>query len=116
MSRVLITGIGGFVGPYVLAELAGHGFRVGGVDRVAAPELSGRARLFEADLREETAVRNVVETFAPEAIVHLAAISDVALSFRNPELVRHGRRAYDHQHRVHELLRAPQDTVGRHRR
>jgi len=88
VRRVLVTGIGGFVGPYLLDELTSSGYEVEGLDRVKAPELEGRAQVFEADLTDRAAVRRVIETFRPELVVHLAAISDVALSFREPERVR----------------------------
>lgn len=88
MRRVLVTGIGGFVGPYLLDELTENGYEVAGLDRVRPAELEGRAPVFEADLTDRAAVREAVEAFRPELVVHLAAISDVALSFREPDRVR----------------------------
>ena len=90
MKRVLVTGSQGFVGPYLLDELATHGYEVAGLDRDRVAEPEGRSLFFDADLRDPAALWMAVEAFQPDGVVHLAAISDVALSFKNPESVREG--------------------------
>jgi GDP-4-dehydro-6-deoxy-D-mannose reductase len=84
MKRVLVTGCGGFVGPYVVDTLVGGGYEVWGVDvrdRVENPSLR---RYVSCDLAEKTAVDSVLEEASPEAVVHLAAQSSAGKSFREP--------------------------------
>ncbi|MEM7393225.1 MAG: GDP-mannose 4,6-dehydratase [Verrucomicrobiota bacterium] len=67
--RVLITGADGFVGRYVLEELAS-----GGHERIE----------FSGDLRDAEATRKLVEEARPEACIHLAAIAFVPQTWEDP--------------------------------
>ncbi len=107
MSEVLVTGIGGFVGPYVLDELSGHDWRVSGTYLKQAPQLTGLAQLLQADLRDRRALVRALEALRPSAIVHLAAISDVALAFKAPDLVREVNVSG-----THNLLQAVREVCG----
>lgn len=66
----LVTGLTGFTGRHVCAALAAAGYRVVGLKEptTGAP----------VDLLDREALRRVVAAVAPEAVVHLAAISFVA--------------------------------------
>jgi nucleoside-diphosphate-sugar epimerase len=64
--RALVTGLGGFTGPYVAAELERAGYEVCGLD--VAPGM-------RADLRDPRAVAEAVARAAPDAVVHLAGIA-----------------------------------------
>jgi nucleoside-diphosphate-sugar epimerase len=66
--RALVTGLGGFTGRYVQAELARTGHEVSGL-----VDGSGRA----VDLLDAGAVAAAVSAIRPEVVVHLAAISFV---------------------------------------
>jgi GDP-4-dehydro-6-deoxy-D-mannose reductase len=70
--RALVTGARGFVGQHLVPRLAAAGFEVHAVDR-------------ELDVRDGDAVEACVAQLRPDAIVHLAAQSSVALSEREPE-------------------------------
>ena len=87
--RVLITGVTGFVGSHLAEYCLGLGHEVAGTMRWRSQqenlaEVRDRVTLFEADLRDGTAARNVIGTFSPERIFHLAAQSFVAASWSAP--------------------------------
>lgn len=74
MKRVLITGIKGFTGRYVAAELEQHGWEVCGI---GSREEAGDARYRRVDLLDSTGLRTVIAEVQPDAVVHLAAIAFV---------------------------------------
>jgi GDP-6-deoxy-D-talose 4-dehydrogenase len=74
MKRVLITGIEGFTGPYVEADLATHGWEVWGF----CEHLGSKNTCYrKVDLTDANAVRQAVNNVRPDAVVHLAAVSFV---------------------------------------
>ena len=88
--RALITGISGFAGSH-LADycLARAGVEVAGLVRDAArlgnaSHVAGRARFFEADVRDAAAVEAAVREAEPDVIFHLAAQASVARAFEDP--------------------------------
>ena len=79
--RVLVTGATGFVGRRLVARLAAAGHRVGAAaidHHVLATAEDG----FAVDIRDAAALAEVVARFAPDRIVHLAALSHVGESWR----------------------------------
>lgn len=74
MKRALVTGLHGFTGRYVAAELEAHGWEVWGL---GAHPAAGEARYRCADLTDPVATRSVVDEVQPDAVVHLAAIAFV---------------------------------------
>lgn len=71
--RVLVTGGAGFVGQHLVARLARAGWEVVATDR-------------ELDVADGAALAEALRRLAPAAVVHLAAQSSVALSWREPAL------------------------------
>jgi GDP-4-dehydro-6-deoxy-D-mannose reductase len=68
-DRILVTGAAGFVGPHLLAALAGEGDPL------------------DADVTDTKALAAAISPAAPRAIVHLAALSSVADSWEATEEV-----------------------------
>jgi len=88
---VLVTGGAGYIGSVIVARLLARGDTVTVYDdlsrghRAAVPP--GAA--FEAgDIRDEELLRGVLERHECEAVVHMAALAEVAESVREPELYR----------------------------
>jgi len=73
--RALVTGIKGFTGRYVAAELEGAGWEVWGI---GSHDEAGDPRYRRADLSDAPTLRKVIAEVAPDAVVHLAAIAFVA--------------------------------------
>jgi len=69
--RVFVTGAAGFVGTRLLPRLRAAGLEVVGADA-------------EVDVTREGVVRASVARVRPDAVIHLAAMSSVALSRRQP--------------------------------
>lgn len=72
-KRALITGINGFTGHYMAAELSAAGYRVYGLGSIA----SDRQDYFQVDLTEVKTLTEVVTQVQPHVVVHLAAIAFV---------------------------------------
>lgn len=73
--RALITGINGFTGRYVAAELERAGYQVFGT---CMHEPAGRSGYFQADLLDPASLERVIAAVMPDVVVHLAAIAFVA--------------------------------------
>lgn len=80
-SRILVTGATGFVGRRLAGRLAAQGHRVGAV-AIDQQELPFSADRFAVDVRDAAALAAAVDRFAPDRIVHLAALSHVGESWR----------------------------------
>lgn len=93
-KRVLITGISGFVGPYLAQALLDRGAEVFGLfrpradgrvpERVREMGLEGDVHLVVGDLRDLASLASALDESRPDVIFHLAAQSFVARSFRYP--------------------------------
>lgn len=73
--RALITGVNGFTGQYVAAELQAHGWDVMGLG--SQPENGNVPDYYCADLLDAASLRTVVAQVRPDAVVHLAGIAFV---------------------------------------
>ncbi len=92
MTRALITGITGQDGRYLADLLHAKGYEVFGL--VAGPpdgrdglveEPRSFVRLLRGDLRDGRSLVAALEVAQPDEVYNLAAVSSVALSFREPE-------------------------------
>ncbi|MFN8543088.1 MAG: GDP-mannose 4,6-dehydratase [Candidatus Binatia bacterium] len=84
--HVLVTGIGGFAGPVVAAELLARGHRVTGlVRRPAGPRLAGLpVALATGDLLDAGVADRVVAEASPDAIIHLAGLTSAPAAEADP--------------------------------
>jgi GDP-4-dehydro-6-deoxy-D-mannose reductase len=101
--RVLITGGTGFVGSHLAAALAGSKNQPGSKDQPGCeiqlftlsrqraegrlPGALAQVQQVFCDLRDPSAVRQVLKQVQPDAIIHLASISPVAYSYDHPNEV-----------------------------
>jgi nucleoside-diphosphate-sugar epimerase len=72
-KRALVTGIQGFTGRYMAAELRAYGYEVVGTGTQPSPE----AGYHQVDLTDGPRLRALLEEVQPDVIVHLAAIAFV---------------------------------------
>jgi GDP-4-dehydro-6-deoxy-D-mannose reductase len=79
--RILVTGAGGFVGRRLVAALVERGHRVGQL-LLEPDEGSAAGSRFHGDLRDRDTVAGVMADFAPQAVAHLGALSEVASSWQ----------------------------------
>lgn len=70
----LITGIKGFTGHFMAAELSAAGYQVHGLGTQPSPSLVNYA---VADLTDFEATKSIIESIKPDVVVHLAAIAFV---------------------------------------
>ena len=84
MKKVLIFGVGGFVGNYLAAEFKNHGYDVYGSDRVGIQDSPDMDGTYVCDLSDTDRVKSIVTAVRPTHIVNLAAISNVGLSWKIP--------------------------------
>lgn len=87
--RVLITGITGFVGSYLAEYLLSLNHEVYGTYRWRSRmeniiHLKEKLKLYECDLKDTTAVYNLIKEIKPDMIFHLAAQSYVPMSWSCP--------------------------------
>jgi GDP-4-dehydro-6-deoxy-D-mannose reductase len=88
-DRVLITGINGFAGCHLSKLLIEKGYKVSGT-RIDSTNLDvvlryvPAERIYPADIRQRSSVEELVRDTAPDVIFHLAAVSWVPASWKDP--------------------------------
>jgi GDP-4-dehydro-6-deoxy-D-mannose reductase len=89
--KAFVTGLTGFVGPHLARMLVGKGCDVVGLgfrneNPGQAPSLPEGVSVVNADVRDYAGLRQILEDARPDHVYHLAAISNVATSFKDPRL------------------------------
>jgi GDP-4-dehydro-6-deoxy-D-mannose reductase len=79
--RVLVTGAGGFVGRHLCEHLAAHDDQPIPIGWPASSTQDGAKSV---DVTNAQAVRDAFDASRPDAVVHLAGLSSVAASHRDP--------------------------------
>ncbi|WP_333501366.1 GDP-mannose 4,6-dehydratase [Kluyvera genomosp. 2] len=72
-KHALVTGLNGFTGRYVAAELSAAGYRVFGLGSTP----SNQPDYFQVDLTDISGLTNVIKQIKPNVVIHLAAIAYV---------------------------------------
>ncbi len=91
MTTALITGIGGQDGSYLAEQLLAEGATVHGLHHASEPAPSycpAGVALHRGDVTDHAATARLLGDLAPDEVYHLAALSSVALSWEQPDLVR----------------------------
>lgn len=94
MSKILVTGGAGFIGSHAVVELLQAGYDVVVVDNLCnsspvalerVAQITGRTPAFEkVDIRDQEGLRQVFNTYRPEAIIHFAGLKAVRESAEKP--------------------------------
>jgi UDP-glucose 4-epimerase len=89
--RVVVTGGAGYIGSVIVARLAARGHDVAVYDDLSrghAAAVAVNVPLVQGDIRDAATVREVLVDHGCEAVVHMAALAEVAESVAEPELYR----------------------------
>lgn len=89
--KALITGISGFAGSHLAEFLIEKGYEVFGTffDKSTFSNLNGfvnKIKVYRCDIRNYNTLENVIEDIQPDEIYHLAAISFIPTSLKDPKL------------------------------
>ena len=89
--KALITGISGFAGPHLTEFLIKKGYEVFGTffNKSTFSNLNdfmNKIKVYKCDIRNYNVLKNVIEDVKPDEIYHLAAISFVPTSLKDPKL------------------------------
>lgn len=83
--KALIIGAAGFVGGYLIKELASAGWEVH-TTCLPSEKTEGECIVHTLDILEADSVRAIFDEIQPDIVYHLAAQSSVALSWKKPQL------------------------------
>lgn len=86
MPRLLLTGANGFVGKILTGRLQGAGYEVIAVGGQSSAAQGQADRYLSCDIRDADAIAQAVADARPTHVIHLAAISHVPTSFKEPVL------------------------------
>lgn len=89
--KALITGISGFAGSHLAEFLINKGYEVFGTfyDKSTfsnIDDIIDKIEIFRCDIRNYNNLKKIIEKVQPDEIYHLAAISFVPTSLKNPKL------------------------------
>lgn len=90
-KKILITGVSGFVGSYLLRELLENGdtdlygtyHSEKSLENIT--DFKAKINLTKVDLQDGESVNKLIKTIMPDVIYHLAAMASAAESFKSPK-------------------------------
>lgn len=77
MNKALVTGGSGFIGGQLIKLLASKGVSVLSVDKRTLSESVAGVQAIEADIRNAEELSNIVSSFQPDYVFHLAAYASI---------------------------------------
>ncbi len=86
--KILVTGGAGFIGSHVVDAYIQQGHQVGVLDNLSTGHkdfVNSSAQLYEADITDAAAVKQIIAQFQPEVINHHAAHIQVGHSVQDPQ-------------------------------
>jgi GDP-4-dehydro-6-deoxy-D-mannose reductase len=83
--RILITGIGGFIGWHLTEFLRSNGLEVAGIQRSIAGTRSRTTKTYQCDIVHEVDLKRILLKLSPSLIFHLAAQSLPSVSWQDPK-------------------------------
>ena len=72
--KIIVTGGTGFIGSYVVEELASRGHDVYVADRTLKRDILNKDKCFELDVTNNKRVFDLVKSIQPDVVIHLAGI------------------------------------------
>ncbi|GAC1358072.1 MAG: SDR family oxidoreductase [Ktedonobacteraceae bacterium] len=90
--RILVTGGAGFIGSHIVDHCIAAGHEIAIVDNLwgegggKESNVNSRARLYRADITEESSLAQIFDEVRPEIVCHQAAQHSVSISTKNPQL------------------------------
>lgn len=83
--KILVTVAGGFVVGHLLHVLLEHGHEISTLGQGAPQRLSALGAHVELDILDKVAVETAMKNLLPEAVIHLAALSNVPYCCQVPD-------------------------------
>ena len=84
MSRILITGAGGFLGWHICREAVQAGLGVLGTYNSRVPAVVPGAEIVKADITDYAGLKQLLKSFRPASIIHAAAVASPAACAADP--------------------------------
>lgn len=85
--KALVTGADGFVGPHLVKELISNGYEVVATHKSKTSlKFPGAVQQYSLDILDRKNVEEICLKARPDAVFHLAGISDVKFSIANPDM------------------------------
>lgn len=84
-KRVIVTGGNGFTGQYVIQELLKNNYQVTGIYHQSFECVHLNCKWYHLDLLDLEGCKQLIQSIMPDAVIHLAAQSNVILSQENPQ-------------------------------
>lgn len=85
VTRVLVSGCSGFLAGYLIDDLKKKSDHlIYGVTEIENIEIPG-CIVFQADIRNQERIWEVIKEVKPDIVYHLAALSNVGFSWKNPK-------------------------------